>query len=191
MTVGLAWIIVSVLGALPFFLSGEMPNFVDCIFETVSGFTTTGSTVLSDVEAMSNGLLYWRSFTHWLGGMGVLVFVLALGTPTSKDSGETMHLLRAESPGIKITKLVPRMRRSALILYAIYIAMTLLQIVLLLLGDVPLFDSVTITFGTAGTGGFAIKNDSIASYSAYAQWVTTIFMILFSINFNFYFLLII
>ena len=187
--VGLAWIAVSVFGALPFFISGAIPSFVDCFFETASGFTTTGATILSDVEALPRGLLYWRSFTHWLGGMGVLVFVLALSPLGAKDSGESMHLLRAESPGIKITKLVPRMRRSAGILYAIYVAMTVLQTVLLLLGRESLFDSVNIALGTAGTGGFAIKNDSMASYSAYTQWVTTIFMLLFGVNFSMYFLI--
>ncbi len=188
-TVGLAWIAVSLVGALPFFISGAIPDYVDCFFETVSGFTTTGSTILSDIEALPVSMLYWRSFTHWLGGMGVLVFVMALSPLTGKDSGESMHLLRAESPGIKISKLVPRMKRSAAILYAIYIVLTLMQVLLLLLGDVPLFDSVTIAFGTAGTGGFAIKNDSLASYSPYAQWVTTVFMLIFSVNFNIYFLL--
>lgn len=188
-TVGLAWIAVSLFGALPFCISGAIPNYIDCFFETVSGFTTTGATILSDVESLPKGLLYWRSFTHWLGGMGVLVFMMALSPLTQKDGGEGMHLLRAESPGIKITKLVPRMKRSAEILYAIYIGLTLLQMLLLLVGGIPLFDAVTIAFGTAGTGGFAIKNDSIASYSPYIQWVTTAFMLLFSVNFNIYFLL--
>ncbi len=188
-TVGLAWIVVSAFGALPFCISGCIPNYIDCFFETVSGFTTTGSTILSDIEVLPMGMLYWRSFTHWLGGMGVLVFVLALSPLTEKNGGEGMHLLRAESPGIKISKLVPRMKRSAGILYAIYIGLTVLQIILMLLGKVPLFDAVTITFGTAGTGGFAIKNDSLASYSAYAQWVVTVFMLLFSVNFNIYFLI--
>lgn len=188
-TVGLAWIVVSLLGAIPFCLSGAIPNYIDCFFETVSGFTTTGATILSEIESLPKGVLYWRSFTHWLGGMGVLVFVLALGPLTEKDGGEGMHLLRAESPGIKITKLVPRMKRSAGILYGIYIVLTVLQAVLLLLGRIPLLDAVTITFGTAGTGGFAIKNDSLASYSPYIQWVVTVFMLLFSVNFNIYFLL--
>ena len=187
--VGLAWIAVSLFGALPFFISGAIPRFVDCFFETVSGFTTTGATILADVESLPRGLIYWRSFTHWLGGMGVLVFVLALSPLGAKDSGESMHLLRAESPGIKITKLVPRMRRSAGILYAIYVVMTVLQAVLLLLGKESLFDSVNIALGTAGTGGFAIKNDSMASYSAYTQWVTTVFMLLFGVNFSMYFLI--
>ena len=188
-TVGLAWIVVSMLGALPFCISGAIPNYIDCVFETISGFTTTGATILSDIEVLPMGMLYWRSFTHWLGGMGVLVFMMALSPLTEKDGGEGMHLLRAESPGIKITKLVPRMKRSAGILYSIYIGLTLLQIVFMLLGKVPLFDAVTIAFGTAGTGGFAIKNDSIASYNAYTQWVVTVFMLLFSVNFNIYFLI--
>ncbi|MGN1001221.1 MAG: TrkH family potassium uptake protein [Oscillospiraceae bacterium] len=188
-TVGLVWIVVSLLGALPFRISGAIPSYIDCVFETISGFTTTGATILNDVEALPMGLLYWRSFTHWLGGMGVLVFVLALSHLTGKDGGESIHLLRAESPGVKITKLVPRMQRSAGILYGIYIGLTVLQILLLLLDRVPLFDSVTIAFGTAGTGGFAIKNDSLASYSAYTQWVVTVFMLLFGVNFNIYFLL--
>lgn len=190
-TVGFAWMAVSLVGALPFLLSGAVPSFIDCLFETVSGFTTTGASVISDVEALPRGIIYWRSFTHWLGGMGVLVFVLALSTLTAKDSGESMHLLRAESPGIKISKLVPRMKRSASILYAIYIAMTIIQIVLLLLDRLPLFDAVTLSFGTAGTGGFGIKNDSMASYSAYTQWVVAIFMVLFSVNFNLFYLMLV
>lgn len=190
-TAGLTWIVVSLFGALPFWLSGAMPNFFDCLFETASGFTTTGATVLSDVEALPMGLLYWRSFTHWLGGMGVLVFLLILNplAKTNGGSGETMHLLRAESPGVRITKLVPRMKNSASILYLIYIALTVLMFLVLLCGGTPLFDSVTLAFGTAGTGGFAIRNDSMASYSAYTQWVVTVFMFLFSVNFNLYFML--
>ena len=188
-TVGLAWLLVSAFGALPFFISGAIPNYIDCLFETVSGFTTTGATILGNVEAMPKGLLYWRSFSHWLGGMGVLVFVLALSPLTAKDSGESMHLLRAESPGIKITKLVPRMRRSATILYTIYIALTVLEF-LFLVFDMPVFDAVTLTFGTAGTGGFAVRNDGLASYSAYSQWVITAFMLIFGVNFNVYFYLI-
>ena len=187
-TVGLTWLLVSAFGALPFFISGAIPNYIDCLFETVSGFTTTGASILADVESVEKGLIYWRSFTHWLGGMGVLVFVLALSPLTAKDSGESMHLLRAESPGVRITKLVPRMRRSATILYAIYIALTLIMLVVLLLGDMPAFDAVCITLGTAGTGGFGVRNDSCASYSPYSQWIITVFMLLFSVNFNIYFL---
>lgn len=188
-TVGLAWIFVSLFGALPFWISGAIPNFFDCFFETASGFTTTGATILSDIESMPLGLLYWRSFTHWLGGMGVLVFLLVLNPLTNRNSGESMHLLRAESPGVRITKLVPRMKNSATILYLIYIALTALEFLFLVCGSVPVFDSLTIAFGTAGTGGFAIKNDSMASYSAYTQWVVTVFMLLFSVNFNIYFML--
>ena len=187
--VGLTWLAVSLVGALPFFLSGAMPNYFDCLFETASGFTTTGATVLAEIEALPHGLLYWRSFTHWLGGMGVLVFLLVLNPLANKNSGESMHLLRAESPGVKASKLVPRMRDSAGILYLIYIALTVLEFLFLILGKVPLFDSVTLAFGTAGTGGFTVRNDSAASYSPYAQWVLTAFMFLFSVNFNLYFLI--
>ena len=187
----LTWLAVSVFGALPFLISGAIPNFIDCLFETVSGFTTTGATILNDIEAVPKGLLYWRSFTHWLGGMGVLVFLLILNPLSEKNSGENMHLLRAESPGIRISKLVPRMKNSAAILYLIYIALTVLEMVLLLLGGMPVFDAVTLSYGTAGTGGFGVLNDSVASYSAYCQWVITVFMLLFSVNFNVYFLLLI
>lgn len=188
-SVGLAWIFVSLLGALPFLLSGAIPNYLDCVFETVSGFTTTGATILSDVEHLPRGILYWRSFTHWLGGMGVLVFLLILNPLSDKNTGEGMHLLRAESPGIKASKLVPRMKDSATILYLIYIGLTVLEFVLLILGRMPLFDAVCLTFGTAGTGGFGVLNDSLASYSPYCQWVITAFMLLFGVNFNVYFLL--
>lgn len=188
--VGLAWIVVSLFGALPFFLSGAIPDFISSLFEAVSGFTTTGASVLSNVEAMPKGLLYWRSFTHWLGGMGVLVFLLAI-VPLSRGAGNTIYLLRAESPGPQVDKLVPRIRRTAEILYGIYIAMTVTQIVLMLLGGAPLFDSVTLTFGTAGTGGFAIKNTSLMDYSPYIQVVVTVFMALFGVSFNIYYLLLI
>ena len=188
-TVGLAWILVSLLGALPFLLSGAIPNYIDCIFETASGFTTTGATILGDVEHLPRSILYWRSFTHWLGGMGVLVFLLILNPLSDKNTGEGMHLLRAESPGIKASKLVPRMKDSATILYLIYIGLTVLEFVLLIAGRMPLFDSVCLTFGTAGTGGFGVLNDSLASYSPYCQWVVTAFMLLFGVNFNVYFLL--
>jgi len=190
-TVGLAWIFVSLLGALPFLLSGAIPNYIDCIFETVSGFTTTGATILGDVECLPRGILYWRSFTHWLGGMGVLVFLLILNPLSDKNSGESIHLLRAESPGVRVSKLVPRMQDSASILYRIYIALTILEAVLLLAGGMPLFDTVCLSFGTAGTGGFGVLNDSVASYSPYCQWVITVFMLLFGVNFNVYFLLLI
>ena len=187
--VGLSWIILSLLGCLPFYISREIPSFIDAFFEIVSGFTTTGASILSDVEALSKGLLYWRSFSHWLGGMGVLVFLLAIGSG-SKEKGFTMHLLRAESPGPDVGKLVPRMRKTAAILYVLYIGLTVLNIVFLLVGKMPLFEAVCTALGTAGTGGFGIKNDSLASYSPYIQNVTTVFMALFGINFSCYYLLI-
>lgn len=187
LSVALCWVVVSLAGGLPFFFSGAIPNFIDCFFETVSGFTTTGSSILTDVEAMPKGLLYWRSFTHWLGGMGVLVFLLAV-VPMGKGRNSLLHVMRAESPGPQVDKLVPTLQKSAKILYTIYIAMTLIQITLLLLGGMPLFDSLTISFGTAGTGGFAIKNDSMAGYSPYLQTVCTVFMALFGVNFSIYYL---
>lgn len=191
--VALGWIIISIFGALPFYVSGEIPSFVDCLFETVSGFTTTGASILPDPQDLSKGLLYWRSFTHWLGGMGVLVFLLAVDTLGARrgqrGSGQSMHLLRAESPGPDVGKLVPKMHRTAKILYGIYIGMTLLQMLLLRAGGMPVFDTVTTAFGTAGTGGFGIYADSFAGYSPYLQWVVTIFMALFGINFGIYYLL--
>lgn len=186
--VALAWIAMSLIGALPFFISKEIPSYVDAFFETVSGFTTTGASILSDVEAMSNGLLFWRSFTHWIGGMGVLVFVMAI---FPQESGRSIHIMRAEMPGHSVGKLVPKIRETAKILYIIYIAMTVLQIVLLALGDMNLFESILHTFGSAGTGGFGIKNTSVAPYSAYSQWVIAIFITLFGINFNLYYLFLI
>ncbi len=184
--VALSWIALSIFGALPFVFSGEIPHFTDALFETVSGFTTTGSSILSDVEALSHASIFWRSFTHWIGGMGVLVFLLAI---LPMAGGSQMHLMKAESPGPSVSKLVPKTRYTALILYGLYILLTLMQFVLLLLGDMPAFDAITTTFGTAGTGGFGLKNDSIASYSPYIQWVVGIFMVLFGVNFNVYFLL--
>lgn len=184
--VALSWIVVSVIGSLPFVISREIPSFIDSFFETVSGFTTTGATILKDVEAMSKGMLFWRSFTHWIGGMGVLVLFMAL---LPSESGRNIHIMRAEMPGPIVGKLVPRIRTTAKILYLIYIAMTLIEIILLLAGGMPLFDSLMHSFGTAGTGGFGIKNDSIGGYSPYIQWVITIFMILFGVNFNLYYLL--
>lgn len=182
----LSWILLSILGALPFFLSGEIPSYTDALFETVSGFTTTGASVLSDVEALSYTSLFWRSFTHWIGGMGVLVFLLAIVPMTG---GSHMNLMRAESPGPSVGKLVPKVKTTARILYLIYLGMTVLEIIFLLAGKMSLFDSLCTAFGTAGTGGFGIKNDSIAGYSPYLQWVVTIFMILFGVNFNLYYLL--
>ena len=186
--VALSWIILSAAGALPFVISGQIPSFTDALFETISGFTTTGASILSDVEALSPSMLMWRSFTHWIGGMGVLVFMLAI-LPLA-GGGYTMHIMRAESPGPSVGKLVPRVRDTAKILYLIYFVMTLIQFILLLLGGMPVFDSLATAFGTAGTGGFGIKNSSIAFYdSYYLQGVITVFMILFGINFNVYYLL--
>ena len=187
--VGASWVVMSLLGCLPFYFSGEIPSFVDALFETVSGFTTTGASILPEVEPLSMGNLYWRSFTHWLGGMGVLVFVLAIGRGREKSDGYTMHLLRAESPGPKVEKLVPKMKDSAKLLYFIYFFLTILNVVFLLIGGMPLFDSLCTAFGTAGTGGFGIKNDSIAGYSPYLQNVCTVFMLLFGVNFSCYYLL--
>ncbi len=187
--VGASWIVMSLLGCLPFYFSGEIPGFVDAMFETVSGFTTTGASILQEVEPLSMGNLYWRSFTHWLGGMGVLVFVLAIGRGREKSDGYTMHLLRAESPGPKVEKLVPKMKDSAKILYFIYVFLTILNVVFLLIGGMPLFDAVCTAYGTAGTGGFGIKNDSIAGYSPYLQNVCTVFMLLFGVNFSCYYML--
>lgn len=185
-SVSLSWIVLSVMGSLPFLFSGSITNPVDALFETVSGFTTTGASILSDVEALPRCILFWRSFTHWIGGMGVLVFILSLLPLTG---GYHMNLMKAESPGPSVEKLVPKIQSTAKILYSIYVAMIILEVLLLLAGNMPLFDALTTTFGTAGTGGFGIKNDSMASYSPYLQNVVTVFMILFGINFNFYFLL--
>ena len=185
--VGISWVVMSLVGCLPFYISREIPSYVDAFFEIVSGFTTTGASIVPSVEDLSRGILYWRSFSHWLGGMGVLVFLLAF--TGEKGKGFTMHLLRAESPGPNVGKLVPKMRKTASILYLLYIGLTVLNIVFLLLGDMPLFDAVCTAFGTAGTGGFGVKNDSIAGYSPYLQNVTTVFMLLFGVNFSCYYLL--
>ncbi len=186
--VALSWIIISLFGAIPFIISGVTPNFVDAFFETVSGFTTTGSSILTNVEVVPHSVLFWRSFTHWVGGMGVLVFVLAF-LPQSKS--QYMYIMRAEVPGPVVGKLVSKIRVTARILYAIYLVMTLVLILLLVLGGMPVFDSLLHAFGTAGTGGFSIKNASIGYYnSAYIDYVISIFMVLFGINFNlFYFIL--
>ena len=187
--VALGWASLSILGCLPFLFSGEIPNFVDALFETTSGFTTTGSSILKDVESLSKGLLYWRSFSHWLGGMGVLVFLLAVAPSGNDDKGFTMHLLRAESPGPDVGKLVPKMRQTTIILYIIYVVMTVLNVIFLICGGMGFFEALCTAFGTAGTGGFGIRNDSLASCSPYIQWVTTIFMFLFGVNFSCYYLL--
>ena len=186
-TVALSWIVMSLMGALPFVFSGVIPSIVDAMFETVSGFTTTGASILKDVEVLPRCMLFWRSFTHWIGGMGVLVFLLCL-LPMS-GGGYYMNLMKAESPGPSVSKLVPKVRSTAKLLYGLYVALSLLELALLLLGSMPLFDALCTTFGTAGTGGFGIKNSSIGEYSAYIQSIVTIFMILFGINFNVYFLL--
>lgn len=180
----LSWIFFSFFGCLPFYFTREIPSFIDALFETVSGFTTTGCSILNDVEALSYTALFWRSFTHWIGGMGVLVFLLAI-IPMS--GGSHINLMRAESTGASVGKLVPKVKYTARILYIIYIGMTMIQFVLLLLGRMPVFDAITTTFGTAGTGGFGIKGDSLAGYSPYIQWVTLIFMLLFGISFNTYY----
>ena len=187
---GSCWIVMSLLGCMPFYLSGQIPHYIDALFEMVSGFTTTGSTILSDVEAMSRALLYWRSFSHWLGGMGVLVLLLAVSSAKKGSGGFTMHILRAESPGPNVGKLVPRMRQTAVVLYILYIVLTVLNYLFLIFGDMPWFDAMCTAFGTAGTGGFGVRNDSLAGYSPYLQNVTTVFMILFGINFSCYFLLV-
>ena len=185
-TTALCWLLISVVGAVPFVLTGSIPNPVDAMFETVSGFTTTGASILPAVEGLPNGILFWRSFTHWIGGMGVLVFLLSLLPLTG---GSHVNLMKAESPGPQVDKLVPKVQSTAKILYGIYFALTVLELVFLMLGGMPLFESMLTAFGTAGTGGFGFKNDSFASFSPYIQWVVTIFMILFGVNFNTYFLL--
>ena len=186
--VALSWIVMSLLGALPFVLSGQVKHYIDALFEIVSGFTTTGSSVIADVESLYKCLLYWRSFSHWIGGMGVLVFLLAV-LPGNGESGFTMHLLRAESPGPDVGKLVPKMRQTAMILYCIYIVMTVINVIFLLCGRMKWLDALCTAFGTAGTGGFGICNDSMGSFSPYIQNVTTVFMFLFGINFSCYYLL--
>lgn len=186
---GLSWIFMSAFGALPFFLSGQIPSYVDAFFEMVSGFTTTGASILTDVEALSRCNLFWRSFSHWLGGMGVLVFLLAVVPGARKNGGTGIYLMRAESPGPSVDKLTPHLRQTAMILYGIYILLTALCIMCLLLGGMPVFDSFCIAFGTAGTGGFAIKNSSMGGYSCFLQTVVTVFMFLFGVNFSLYYML--
>jgi len=187
--VALSWIVLSLVGCLPFWLSREIPSFVDAFFEIVSGFTTTGASVVPVVEDLSKGILYWRSFSHWVGGMGVLVFLLAIAPSGEQGTGFTMHLLRAESPGPDVGKLVPKMRKTAAILYIIYCVLTVLDVIFLLAGGMNLFESVCHALGTAGTGGFGVKNDSFGSYTPYLQNVTTVFMLLFGVNFSCYYLL--
>lgn len=185
-TVALSWILMSVIGCLPFIINGDIPHFADALFEMISGFTTTGATVVSDVEGLTKGSLFWRSFSHWIGGMGVLVFLLAI---VPMAGGSHMNLMKAESPGPSVGKLVPKVRQTAKYLYIIYFALTVIEMIFLLFGHMNLFDAMTTAFGTAGTGGFAIWNDGFVSVSAYNQWVVTIFMLLFGVNFGFYFLI--
>ena len=187
-TVALCWIVFSIFGALPFVFSGEIPHFTDALFETVSGFTTTGASVVPDVEALSHCTLFWRSFTHWIGGMGELVFLLAI---LPMAGGSQMYLMQAESPGPSVGKLVPKTRHTALILYSLYILLSIVEFVFLLCGGMSAFDAVTTTFATAGTGGFGIRNSSMADFSPYIQWVVAVFMMLFGINFNLYFLVLV
>lgn len=184
--VAACWVVLSLVGALPFFISGKMPNYIDAVFEIVSGFTTTGSSVLSDVEALGKGLLFWRSFSHWIGGMGVLVLVL---TVLPLGGGYNMLIMKAESPGPEVSKMVPRVADTAKALYKIYFVMTIIMIVVFLLSGMPLFDSICIGFGTAGTGGFAIRNSGMADYSMFSQFLITVFMILFGVNFNVFYLI--
>ena len=182
----LSWILMGVVGAIPFMITGEIPSFINALFEMVSGFTTTGASILSDVEVVSRCSTTWRCFSHWIGGMGVLVFIIAI-VPLS--GGSNINLMRAESPGPSVGKLVPKVRHTARILYIIYFGLTLLEFIILVMAKMPVFDAVNTSFATAGTGGFGIKNDSIGSYSVAIQWIVTIFMILFGVNFNAYYLL--
>lgn len=185
-TVALSWVVLSIFGALPFYISGYIPSFIDALFETVSGFTTTGASILTNVEALPKSLLFWRSFTHWIGGMGVLVFLVAI-LPLS--GGNNLYLIKAESPGPSVSKLVPKVRSTAKILYEMYLVLTALEVIFLLIGGLDFFSALTLSFGTAGTGGFGILNSSIADYSPYVQIVITIFMLLFGIDFSLYYLL--
>jgi trk system potassium uptake protein TrkH len=186
-TTAFSWIALSLFGCMPVYLSGDIPSFTDALFEIISGFTTTGATILGDVEVLSHCTLMWRSFTHWIGGMGVLVFLLAV---VPLNGGSNINLMKAESPGPSVGKLVPKVKHTARILYVIYFVLTVVEIVFLIAGKMPVFDAVCTGFGTAGTGGFGTRNDSFASFSPYLQWVVTIFMILFGINFNAYYLII-
>ena len=189
LSVGFSWIIISLLGCLPFFISGQIPRFIDALFETVSGFTTTGASIIPDLSKLTRGMLYWRSFTHWIGGMGVLVFLLATMPISGKNEGFTLHLLRAESPGPDVGKLVPKMRQTAAILYVNYIVLTLLTFLFYFFGGMPVFEAICHAFGTAGTGGYGILPDSFASYAPHIQVFASVFMLLFGINFNCYFLI--
>lgn len=182
----LSWLLLSVCGCIPFILTNEIPSFTDAMFETASGFTTTGASILNNVEALSHTSLLWRSLTHWIGGMGVLVFLLAVVPMTG---GSNMNLMKAESPGPTVGKIVPKVRTTAKMLYYIYMAITAIEIIILFVCGMPLFDSICSAFGTAGTGGFGIKNDSFTSYAPHIQWIVAVFMLLFGANFNFYYYL--
>lgn len=186
----LSWIVLSLFGCIPFLLTGEIPRFVDALFETVSGFTTSGASIIPDVESLATCTLFWRSLTHWIGGMGILVFLMAVVPLSGGSGGSNINLLRAESPGPTVSKLVPKMRETARYLYVIYIAFTLSEAILLIIGKMPVIDALMTAFATAGTGGFGIKNDSLGSYSYYIKGVVTVFMLMFGVNFNAYFLLI-
>ena len=184
--VSLSWMVMSLFGAIPFFTTGHIPSFIDALFEMVSGFTTTGSSILTSVADLPKSINMWRCFSHWVGGMGVLVFIMAF---VSLSGGQNMHIMKAESPGPSVGKLVPRVKTTAAILYSIYLVLTFLLFIFLLFGDMTPYESLCTAFGTAGTGGFGIRNDSLASFSAYSQIVVTVFMLLFSINFGCYYLL--
>lgn len=188
--VAASWIVMSLLGCLPFFLSGAIPNYIDALFEIISGFTTTGASIMPFVEGVPHGILYWRNFSQWLGGMGVLVFLLAI-VPSGGGTGYTMHLMRAESPGPNVGKLVPKIRTTARLLYLMYLMLTAIDFMMLVLGGMSVFESVCTAMGTAGTGGFGLMNDSLASHSPYIQNVTTVFMFLFGVNFSCYYMLVI
>lgn len=186
-SVGLSWVVLSLYGAIPFVITGEIPVFLDALFEIVSGFTTTGSSILANVEALSHTSLFWRSFSHWIGGMGVLVFILMM--IPSGSGGTQINLMKAESPGPDVSKFVPRVKNTAIVLYRIYLGMTLLMIAILAFSGMNWFHNLCITFGTAGTGGFGVLNSSCAEYTPFQQWIITIFMIAFGVNFSFYYLL--
>ncbi len=186
-TVALSWIMLSLVGALPFYINRDIPHFVDAFFETVSGFTTTGASILSNPEGLARCSMFWRCFTHWIGGMGVLVFLLAI---VPMAGGTHMNLMKAESPGPSVGKIVPKVKDNAKVLYGIYIGMTIIMVIFLVVGDMSIYDSLCTAFGTAGTGGFGLYNDSFMSQTPYIQWVVTVFMILFGVNFGVYFLIV-
>ena len=189
--VALSWIIMSVLGAIPFYVSGEIPSYIDAFFETVSGFTTTGSSILTNVEALSHGMNFWRCFTHWIGGMGVLMLMIAIIPKSDVRSSRLMHIMRAEVPGYKVDKVVSKIKNTAIVMYGIYLALTVFEFIALLFADMPVYDSLLTALATAGTGGFGVKADSLASYSPAIQYVVGAFMLIFAINFNVYYFIII